>query len=65
MKVSFADRLRTGVDRLRDDGWPIVQTALAAGIAWFIAIFILGHDLPVFAAVSAMISLGVAVGQRG
>jgi uncharacterized membrane protein YgaE (UPF0421/DUF939 family) len=51
-------RLGTGV-------WPILQTAVAASLAWFLASAVLGHDQPYFAAIAAVISSGVVVGQEG
>ena len=51
-----------GLDRLRDRGWPVLQTALAAGLAYFLAKYLLGHQQPTYAAVAAVITLGAAVG---
>jgi hypothetical protein len=51
-------RLGTGV-------WPILQTAVAASLAWFLASAVLGHGQPFFAAIAAVISTGVVVGQEG
>ena len=51
-------RLGTGV-------WPILQTAVAASLAWFLASAVLGHGQPYFAAIAAVISTGVVVGQEG
>ncbi len=56
-------RLRTGIGYLREGYWQILQTAVAAGIAWFLAVLILGHEQPVFASITAIISLGLTVGQ--
>ena len=63
----WALRRRLGVafGRLRGGAWPIVQTAVAATVAWFIAATVLGHEQPFFAAIAAVVSLGVAVGQEG
>jgi uncharacterized membrane protein YgaE (UPF0421/DUF939 family) len=44
--------------------WPILQTAVAASLAWFLATAALGHDQPFFAAIAAVVSTGV-VGQEG
>jgi uncharacterized membrane protein YccC len=44
----------------------ILQTAVAACVAWFLAALLLGLDRPpTFAPIAAVISLGLAVGQRG
>ncbi|HEU4494650.1 MAG TPA: FUSC family protein [Rubrobacteraceae bacterium] len=58
-------RLELVFGRLRGGAWPIVQTAVAATVAWFIAATVLGHEQPFFAAIAAVVSLGVAVGQEG
>jgi uncharacterized membrane protein YccC len=65
-KVSFyaRDRLRSGIHRLWGGWWQILQTAVAAGVAWFLALLILGHERPEFAPIAAVISLGLAVGER-
>jgi uncharacterized membrane protein YgaE (UPF0421/DUF939 family) len=42
----------------------VVQAALAAGIAWFIAHSLLHHSQPYFAPISAVATLAVSVGQR-
>jgi hypothetical protein len=44
--------------------WPILQTALAASLAWFLVSGVLGHGQPYFAAIAAVISTGVVVGAR-
>src|SRR3712207_3857441 len=67
-KIDFNARVhhrpRSGIYRLRGGWWQILQTAVAAGAAWFLAILILGHERPEFAPIAAVISLGLAVGQR-
>ena len=55
---------RSGLTRLGSAVWPIVQTALAAGLAWLIASEVFGHPRPFFAPVAAIIALGVMRGQR-
>lgn len=66
--VEFASlgsgRAGRGFGRLRTRGWPVLQTALAAGLAWLFARYVLGHPQPFFAPVAAIISLGVTRGQR-
>ena len=57
-------RLRAGWARLRSGWLQILQTALAACVAWFLAVFILGIDRPTFAPIAAVICLGLAVGER-
>lgn len=58
-------RLEVAFGRLRVGTWPILQAAVAATVAWFIAVTVLGHERPFFAAIAAVVSLGVAVGQEG
>lgn len=57
--------VRSGGFRLRGGWLQILQTAVAACIAWFLAVMILGIDRPTFAPIAAVISLGLAVGERG
>jgi uncharacterized membrane protein YgaE (UPF0421/DUF939 family) len=42
----------------------ILQTAVAASLAWFLAVWLLGLEEPTFAPIAAVISLGLAVGER-
>jgi uncharacterized membrane protein YgaE (UPF0421/DUF939 family) len=53
-----------GGDRLRANGWPVLQTAVAASLAYLSAIHLLGHQQPFFAPIAAIISLGVTLSQR-
>jgi hypothetical protein len=54
-----------GAGRLRTNGWPILQTALAASLAYLLALVVLGNEQPFFAPIAAVISLGLTLGQRG
>ncbi len=54
---------RTG--RLLVNGWAILQTAVAAGLAYFLAAVVLGNEQPFFAPVAAVVTLGLAFGERG
>ncbi len=53
-----------GADRLRTSGWAVIQSAVAASAAYVLAILVLGHERPIFAAMSAIICLGVTLGAR-
>ncbi|MGD8201180.1 FUSC family protein [Ornithinimicrobium sp. W1679] len=57
---SFRERLT----RLRSRAWLIAQIALGAAVAWWIARHLVGHTLPFFAPVTAMICLGLTYGDR-
>jgi uncharacterized membrane protein YgaE (UPF0421/DUF939 family) len=57
-------RFRSGGRRLQVSALPIVQCAVAAGIAWFVANDLVGHARPFFAPIAAVISLGVSLGSR-
>jgi uncharacterized membrane protein YgaE (UPF0421/DUF939 family) len=63
--IRVRQRLRGGVGRLRDGWFQILQTAVAAGVAWLLTFLILGRSQPEFAPIAAVISLGLAAGQRG
>ncbi|MDQ3923815.1 MAG: FUSC family protein [Actinomycetota bacterium] len=58
-------RIAAGADRLRTNAWPVLQTALAASVAYFLAAIVLGQEQPFFAPIAAVISLGLTLGQRG
>lgn len=51
--------------RLRAHLWPILQTALAATLAWYLAVLLLPDGRPSFASIAAVICLGASHGQRG
>ncbi|MBV9452852.1 MAG: FUSC family protein [Rubrobacter sp.] len=58
--------LRMGFVHVRNVWWQILQTTAAASAAWVLATLLLGYEEPpVFASIVAVISLGLAVGQRG
>lgn len=56
--------LSTAADRPRGHVWPIMQTALAAVVAWYLARWLGTERQPTFAAIAAVISLGAAFGER-
>ncbi|QYJ16159.1 hypothetical protein Rxycam_01990 [Rubrobacter xylanophilus DSM 9941] len=51
------------LERLRYGGWPVVQSAVAASLAWYLAEVFLGHERPFVAAIAAVISVGAVAGQ--
>lgn len=57
-------RLRRSLGRVRRAAWPVAQAAVAAGIAWFLALAVLGHEQPVFAPIAAVVALAANVGGR-
>lgn len=61
----FLRRFGAASGRLRAGGGQIFQKALAAGVAYWVASVLLGHDQPAFAAIAALISLGVTTGKEG
>ena len=56
--------MRRALDRLRGRAWPILQTAVAAVAAWYLAKLLLDVQRPVFASIAAVIALGATYGQR-
>jgi uncharacterized membrane protein YgaE (UPF0421/DUF939 family) len=56
--------LRTRRDRIVAGARPILHSAVAASLAWLIATEVVGHEQPFFAPISAVITLGLTVGQR-
>lgn len=58
------DGLQAGLERLRSDGWLIVQIAAAAAIAWLLAAAVLHHQQAGFAPIGAVIAVEVTRGQQ-
>ena len=56
--------LRTRRDRLIVTARPILQATVAAALAWLVAQKVVGHGQPFFAPVSAVITLGLTVGEQ-
>jgi uncharacterized membrane protein YccC len=54
-----------GMRRIRGNWWSVVQTAVAASAAWYLAGLILGHEKPFVAPIAAVIALGGTVGREG
>lgn len=52
------------VGRWRARLFIIIQISIAAGLSWWIAHELLGHQAPFLAAVAAIICLGISFGQR-
>ena len=57
--------LASRTERLLDNGWAILQTAVAASLAYFLAAVALGNEQPFFAPVAGVVTLGLAFGERG
>jgi uncharacterized membrane protein YgaE (UPF0421/DUF939 family) len=70
MPITSATRSRLGehlTGRLscwRSVAVPLVQTGLAAGLSWFVAVHLFGHHAPLFAPVAAIVSIDMTLGQR-
>jgi uncharacterized membrane protein YgaE (UPF0421/DUF939 family) len=56
--------LRTRRARIVAGTRPILHSALAAALAWLVATEVVGHERPFFAPISAVITLGLTVGER-
>lgn len=56
--------VRGRVLRLRARAWLILQAAAGAALAWWVAQDLLGHPLPFFAPVTAMVCLGLTYDDR-
>lgn len=59
-----ADSMQDRWRRLRERSFFIVQCAISAGVAWFIAGDVIGNVQPIFAPIAAIITLGMSFGQR-
>jgi uncharacterized membrane protein YccC len=62
---SFSRAVRGARRRVADAGWSVVQTPVAAGLAWYIAHTLLGHHQPFFAPTAAAVSLSKNRALRG
>jgi uncharacterized membrane protein YgaE (UPF0421/DUF939 family) len=60
VRGGLGDRWR----RLQRSAVPIAQCAVAAGLAWYTAHDLVGHERPFFAPIAAVICLGVSLGAR-
>jgi uncharacterized membrane protein YgaE (UPF0421/DUF939 family) len=70
MPITSAIRSRLGehlTGRLRcwrSIAVPLVQTGVAAGLSWFVAVHLFGHRAPLFAPVAAIVRIDMTLGQR-
>lgn len=59
-RLSLSGRL----ERWRRKLWVVAQCSVAAGVAWFLAAEVFGHETPFFAPIAAVVCLGTSFGQR-
>lgn len=64
VKIRGRNRLRDSLRRLRYSALPLVQCSIGAGIAWWVAVNLVGHVDPFFAPIAAVVSLGLSLGAR-
>ncbi len=64
MRGLGSERSRHGLQRLRALRWPILETAGAAVVAWYLAKLLLSGDETAFAPIAAVICLGATFGQQ-
>ena len=62
--ATLARTIRRRARALGPEGRPILHTALGASAAWVVATEGLGHPAPFFAPIAAVITLGLATGER-
>lgn len=58
LRVQLASRVRAGRSRVRASWLLVLQASVAAGLAYAVARYVVGHEYPFFAPVSAWVSLG-------
>jgi uncharacterized membrane protein YgaE (UPF0421/DUF939 family) len=58
--TTVARGTRAGVGRLREVWFPTVQTAVASGLAWYLANDVLGHPQPFFAPIASAVCLSIS-----
>ncbi len=59
-----SDRSALAFGRLKTSVWSIVQLSVGAGVAWQLAVSLLGHPAPFFAPIGVLVCLGLAVAHR-
>jgi hypothetical protein len=62
--VELPTAVRAALDRVLGGAWASAQCALAAFLAWELSTRVLGHPKPYFAAVAAVVSLGLRSDAR-
>jgi uncharacterized membrane protein YgaE (UPF0421/DUF939 family) len=55
--------LAAGLRRLWGNGWPVIQTAVAASVAYFLATFALGIQQSFYAPIAAVVCLSLTLGE--
>lgn len=70
-RMTTKDRLRvidsslhSRAQRVRQRSWFIVQSALSAGLAYYVAHEVVGHTAPFFAPIAAVVIMGLSGGDR-
>jgi uncharacterized membrane protein YgaE (UPF0421/DUF939 family) len=58
-------KLRLAHRRLRSHALAILQTAVAAVVAWYVCVLVLPDPLPVFACIAAVVAIGATHGAHG
>jgi hypothetical protein len=58
------DSMRDGIHRVRTAVWPVLQTSVAAALAWELARLLPGHERPLFAPIVAIVAMGTSAGRR-
>jgi hypothetical protein len=64
-RASLEGAWQRAADRVRAYAWPLLQQAIAAALAWVIAVHIGHHGHPFFAPIAAVVSLNAPLGERG
>ncbi|WP_374929619.1 aromatic acid exporter family protein [Kytococcus sedentarius] len=59
-----ASEARESRDRLKQRIFPMLQASIGAGISWYVARELFGHEAPIFAGVVAVVCLGMNFGNR-
>ncbi len=57
-RIFAAARFRSGWRRVEGSFVPIVQSAIGAAVAWFVAANLMGRDVPIFAPIATWVCLG-------
>ncbi len=63
LRSTLPARLGEARSRVRANGRPLLQAALAAPLAWYVAKYVFGNYEPIFAPLTALVALGATIAQ--
>ena len=65
VRAASENVVHAALARVAGAWWPILQQAIAAALAWWVARHVFEHDDPLFAPIAAVVALNTPHGERG